>query len=134
MDDCARSSWVCGGYFNNETASAESFQGGWYVSNDLAEVSGDKLRLGSRADDVINFGGGKVDPFPVEEVLRQHPDVADAAVVAMADVWEGQVPVAFVVLRQTPDLDVLRQYVGKTRKSAPRVLWLTGFCQMIWVN
>lgn len=52
----------------------------------------------------------------------------------MADVWEGQVPVAFVVLRQTPDLDVLRQYVGKTRKSAPRVLWLTGFCQMIWVN
>ena len=112
-----RSSWVCDGYFNNDSASAESFQGGWYVSNDLAEISGDKLRLGSRADDMVNFGGGKVDPFPVEEVLRQHPDVADAAVVAMADVWEGQVPVAFVVLRQTPDLDVLRQYVD-TRLDA----------------
>ena len=35
----------------------------------------------------------------------------------MADVWEGQVPVAFVVLRQTPDLDVLRQYVD-TRLDA----------------
>ena len=107
-----RSAWLCEGYANNALASAASFQAGWFVSNDVGAVSGGRLHLGARTDDMINFGGGKVDPLPIEEALRQHPDVADAAVVAMADVWEGQLPVAFVVARQGLNLDALRQYVG----------------------
>ncbi len=107
-----RSAWLCEGYANNALASATSFQDGCYVSNDMGSVSGDRLNLGARTDDMINFGGGKVDPLPIEEALRQHPDVADAAVVAMADVWEGQLPVAFVVARRSLDIDALRLYVG----------------------
>ena len=115
-----RSAWVCEGYASNQSASAASFQDGWYLSNDMAQVSGGSLRLGARSDDMINFGGGKIDPLPIEAVLRQHPDVADAAVVAMADVWEGQLPVAFVVARQKLDMDALRQHVSNYLDAGQR--------------
>ncbi|HUJ77467.1 MAG TPA: long-chain fatty acid--CoA ligase, partial [Thermoplasmata archaeon] len=52
-----------------------------------------------RKKDVIIVGGFKVYPREVEEVLCQHPAVADAAVVGVADAGHGEVPKAFVVCR-----------------------------------
>jgi long-chain acyl-CoA synthetase len=53
-----------------------------------------------RADDVINFGGVKLQPEDVEAVIAQHPDVEDAAVVGAPHAMAGTVPVALVVLRR----------------------------------
>ena len=73
--------------------------GGWTRTNDLARIDEDGfLFIVGRVDDVIIRGGFKVDPQAVAGVLREHPDVADAAVVALSDPRLGQVPGAAVVL------------------------------------
>ncbi|WP_433190022.1 class I adenylate-forming enzyme family protein [Actinoallomurus sp. CA-150999] len=84
--------------------------GGWTRTNDLARIDEDGfLFIEGRVDDVIIRGGFKVDPRSVAAVLCRHPDVADAAVVALPDARLGQVPGAAVVLRDgapdRPDLE-----------------------------
>jgi acyl-CoA synthetase (AMP-forming)/AMP-acid ligase II len=60
------------------------------------------VHLLGRTDGVINRGGEKVYPRHVEEVLRRHPGVAEAAVVGEPDPVLGERPVAFVVARARP--------------------------------
>ena len=73
--------------------------GDWVRTTDFASLDADGfLWLHGRADGAINRGGSKVVPETVAQVLRQHPAVADAAVVAMADARLGEVPVAAVEL------------------------------------
>jgi acyl-coenzyme A synthetase/AMP-(fatty) acid ligase len=69
----------------------------WVRATDLASLDADGfLWLHGRADGAINRGGFKVVPDQVAAVLREHPDVADAAVVGLADARLGEVPVAAV--------------------------------------
>lgn len=78
---------------------AGSEPGGWARTNDLARIDEDGfLFIEGRVDDVIIRGGFKVDPRGVAEVLRRHPDVADAAVAPLPDPRLGHVPAAAVVL------------------------------------
>jgi fatty-acyl-CoA synthase len=73
---------------------------GWLDTGDLGSVSADGwLSLVGRAKDVIIRGGHNIDPLPVEHVLLQHPAVADAGVVGRPDPHAGELPVAYVVLR-----------------------------------
>jgi long-chain acyl-CoA synthetase len=73
--------------------------GAWTRTNDLARLDSDGfLFIEGRVDDVIIRGGFKVDPRAVAATLRQHPAVADAAVIALPDRRLGQVPGAAVVL------------------------------------
>jgi acyl-CoA synthetase (AMP-forming)/AMP-acid ligase II len=73
--------------------------GAWTRTNDLARIDHDGfLFIEGRVDDVIIRGGFKVDPRAVAATLREHPHVADAAVVALPDQRLGQVPAAAVVL------------------------------------
>jgi acyl-coenzyme A synthetase/AMP-(fatty) acid ligase len=72
---------------------------GWTRTNDLARIDADGfLFIAGRVDDVIIRGGFKVDPASVTARLREHPDVVDAAVIALPDERLGQVPGAAVVL------------------------------------
>jgi long-chain acyl-CoA synthetase len=75
-------------------------------TTDLGSIDADGfLFLHGRADDIINRGGFKVQPQKIEALLRQHPSVAEAAVVARKDDRIGEVPVAVIELRegsQTP--------------------------------
>jgi acyl-coenzyme A synthetase/AMP-(fatty) acid ligase len=74
-------------------------QGAWTRTNDLARIDDDGfLFIEGRVDDVIIRGGFKIDPRVVAATLREHPDVADAAVVALPDARLGQVPAAAVIL------------------------------------
>jgi O-succinylbenzoic acid--CoA ligase len=68
-----------------------------------------RVRVYGRADDVIISGGENIAPFEVESVLLSHPDVADAAVVGVADARWGQRPVAVLVPRGAarPDANAL---------------------------
>lgn len=77
---------------------------GWLHTGDLGHFDGDGyLFLAGRADDVINRGGEKVYPRPIEDVLRLNPDVVEVAVVGQPDTILGQCPVAYVIPRPAAD-------------------------------
>jgi len=72
----------------------------------------------SRTDDVINTAGHRLSTGAMEEVLSGHSDVAECAVVGVADPLKGQVPVGFVVLKagvEKDDDDVAAELVARIR-------------------
>ncbi|MFC4116085.1 AMP-binding protein [Nonomuraea zeae] len=89
------------------------FDGGWFVTSDLGELAGGRLRVLGRADDVINTGGEKVVAGAVTAVLCTHPGVADAAVIGTPDPEWGERVTAVVVPADPdtpPTLEQLRAY------------------------
>ncbi|WP_433444383.1 AMP-binding protein [Nonomuraea sp. CA-141351] len=107
----------------------DPFDGGWFRTSDLGELTGGRLRVLGRADDVINTGGEKVVAAAVVTVLCTHPEVADAAVVGTPDLEWGE-RVTAVVVPANPDtpptLAQLRAYCRDRLPShaAPRDLRL----------
>jgi acyl-CoA synthetase (AMP-forming)/AMP-acid ligase II len=98
---------VLKGYWNAPEATAAVItEGGWLHTGDLVRrgLLGSVLFVG-RAKDVIKRGGFSVYGREVQEVLEQHPDVAEAAVVGLSDEQLGEVPAAVVRLRPGADLD-----------------------------
>ncbi len=99
-----RAAWMCTGYAGNEQVTHERFRDGWFYPGDAGSVDADgNVTLRGRTQEVVNYGGLKIWPDEIEAVLKQHPDVLDAALVGVPDPLSGQLPVAFVVLRQAPD-------------------------------
>jgi fatty-acyl-CoA synthase len=89
------------GYLKNEAATAEAFAGGWFHSGDLAVVQHDGyLRIKDRSKDIIISGGENISSIEVEDVLYRHPSVLAAAVVAQPDARWGEVPCAYVEVRE----------------------------------
>jgi long-chain acyl-CoA synthetase len=88
------------GYFNRPQASAEAFRDGWFLTGDLARMDADGyLYIVDRKKDMVVTGGYNVYSKEVEQVLAQHPDVADAAVVGVPDPVYGEAVAAFVQAR-----------------------------------
>ena len=76
------------------------------------------LYVMSRIDDVINTAGHRLSTGAMEEVLSAHPDVAECAVVGIADSLKGQVPVGFVVVKagvDRPDEELAAELVARIR-------------------
>ncbi|WP_137893107.1 acyl-CoA synthetase [Ramlibacter sp. 2FC] len=95
-----RGNIVMKGYLKNAAATEEAFAGGWFHTGDLAVVDPDGyLKIRDRSKDVIISGGENISSLEVEDTLLGHPAVQSAAVVAMADTKWGEVPAAFVELR-----------------------------------
>jgi fatty-acyl-CoA synthase len=95
-----RGNLVMKGYLKNEKASEESFRGGWYHTGDLAVMQPDGyVKIKDRSKDVIISGGENISSIEVEDALYRHPAVMAAAVVALPDEKWGEVPCAFVELR-----------------------------------
>ena len=92
-----RGNTVMKGYLKNPAASAEAFAGGYFHTGDLAVVHPDGYaEIKDRSKDIIISGGENISSLEVEEVLYRHPDIMEAAVVAMDhDKW-GETPCAFV--------------------------------------
>ncbi len=112
--------------------AARFTEDGWFVTEDIGRLTGDRtLEVHGRADAVINTGGVKVDPVAVETLLRAHPAVADAVVLGVPDAEWGERVVA-VVAAETPSspptLDALRDAVTATLPAshAPRELRLVA--------
>src|SRR6476619_591337 len=92
---------VMKGYFADEAATADAFRGGWFHSGDLAVMHPDGyIEIRDRAKDIIISGGENISTIEVEKVLVSHPDVLEAAVVAMPDEKWGERPKAYVSLRE----------------------------------
>ena len=97
---------VSGEFFGEADAPGNST--GWYYSGDLASLDEDGfLKIEGRSDDVIIRAGINIYPSVVEDALRRHPAVADAALVGRACQEFGQRAVACVILRTDTDDDAL---------------------------
>jgi fatty-acyl-CoA synthase len=89
---------VMSGYWNNPGATAETLKDGWLHTGDMGSFDErGYLTLRDRSKDVVISGGSNIYPREVEEVLLEHPDVAEACVVGAPDPDWGEVVVAFVV-------------------------------------
>ncbi|MDX1384497.1 MAG: fatty acid--CoA ligase family protein, partial [Thermoanaerobaculia bacterium] len=87
-------------YLNLDEATRARMGDGWDRSGDVVRRDEDGFHyFVSRADDMLVCGGENVYPAEVEALLERHGEVAQAAVVAIADEIKGQLPVAFVVRR-----------------------------------
>jgi fatty-acyl-CoA synthase len=96
-----RGNIVMKGYLKNERATQESFAGGWFRTGDLAVIEPDGyVKIKDRSKDVIISGGENISSIEVEDVLYRHKDVMAAAVVATPDEKWGEVPCAFVELKE----------------------------------
>jgi fatty-acyl-CoA synthase len=96
-----RGNGVMKGYYRNPAATREAFAGGWFHSGDIAFRHTDGyIKIADRAKDIIISGGENVSSVEVEGVLMQHPAVMLAAVVARPDFKWGEVPCAFVELKE----------------------------------
>jgi malonyl-CoA/methylmalonyl-CoA synthetase len=102
---------VISGYRNRRDADATAFaDDGWFRTGDLGELDEDGyVRISGRAKELIITGGYNVYPREVEETLRAHPGVADAAVVGAPSAEWGESVVAFVVPGDAVDTGALEQ-------------------------
>ena len=104
---------VFAGYWRNEEATADVFDGSWLRTGDIAERDEEGYyRIRGRLKEMFISGGENVYPAEVEQVLMQHAAVGDAAVVGVPDERWGEVGAAFVVLETgaTAGADELREH------------------------
>tara|TARA_B110000908_G_scaffold171499_1_gene234499 strand:+ start:1249 stop:2877 length:1629 start_codon:yes stop_codon:yes gene_type:complete len=96
-----RGNCVMKGYLKNPDATEKAFAGGYFHSEDLAVQHPDGyIQIADRAKDIIISGGENISSVEVEGVLMGHPDVLLAAVVAKPDDKWGEVPCAFIELKE----------------------------------
>ncbi|WP_369377625.1 long-chain fatty acid--CoA ligase [Streptomyces sp. cg36] len=117
-----RGSWIAGAYYGG--AGGEDFrpadkfsEDGWLKTGDVGVISPDGyLTLTDRAKDVIKSGGEWISSVDLENALMGHPDVAEAAVVAVPDEKWGERPLATVVLKPgaSADYAALKEFLART--------------------
>ena len=102
------------GYLKNPTATREAFRGGWLRTGDLGVTHPDGyIEVKDRSKDIIISGGENISSLEIEEVLARHPAVREVAVVAKPDPHWGEIPCAFVALREgveAPPAEALMQW------------------------
>jgi O-succinylbenzoate-CoA ligase len=88
------------GYWKDPEATATAFRGGWFHTGDIGYLDTEGfLYIADRKKDLIISGGENIASPEVERVLYEHPAVLEASVIGRPDARWGEVPVAFVVLR-----------------------------------
>jgi fatty-acyl-CoA synthase len=96
-----RGNIVMKGYLKNEKATGEAFAGGWFHTGDLGVLDEHGyVIIKDRSKDIIISGGENISSVEVEDVLYKHPAVLFAAVVAKPDGKWGEVPCAFIELKE----------------------------------
>ena len=94
-------------YWGKPEATRSSFRDGWFRTGDTAVVENGIHRiLGRTSIDILKTGGHKASALEIEEVLRQHPAIAECAVVGVPDTEWGERVAAAVVLNKGQGLDL----------------------------
>ena len=107
---------VTAGYEANPEANAKAFTDGWFRTGDEGYLDpAGYLRLTGRLKEIINRGGEKVSPLEVDNVLMDHPDVAQVLTFAMPHAKLGEEVAACVVLREgaTENEHAIRDFAGE---------------------
>lgn len=116
-----RGNTVMKGYLKNPSATAEAFAGGWFHTGDLGVCHPDGyLEIKDRSKDIIISGGENISSLEIEEVLYQHSDVMEAAVVARPHEKWGETPCAFVTLKpsaKATDADAIINFCRQNMAS-----------------
>lgn len=100
-----RGNLIMKGYLKNSPTTQESFSGGWFHSGDLAVWHDDGYtQIKDRSKDIIISGGENISSLELESVLFKHPKILEAAVVAAPDEKWGEVPCAFVSLKNGEEM------------------------------
>jgi fatty-acyl-CoA synthase len=110
---------VMKGYFGDEAGTADAFRGGWFHSGDIGVMHPDGyIELRDRAKDIIISGGENISTIEVEQALVRHPDVLEAAVVAIPHEKWGERPKGFVTLRPGATLTA-EELIAFSRETLP---------------
>lgn len=130
------------GYLDNEKATAETFEldaagGRWLRTGDVATVDENgRVTITDRIKEMIKVNGVQVAPAELEDLLLGHPKVEDVAVLGVPHEFMGEVPKAFVVLKQAHRAEITAEkgraeveaelvaYVKKNRGATTK--WLRG--------
>jgi len=110
-----RAPWLTQAYYKEETRSEELWQDGWLHTGDVATIDERGfLQIRDRIKDVIKTGGEWLSSLELENLISQHPEVAEVAVVGVADEQWGERPAALVVARQPtepPQPEAIRKHL-----------------------
>jgi len=94
---------------------------GYYETGDAGSIDSDGyIYIMARTDDVINVAGHRLSTGAMEEVLADHPDVAECAVIGVADELKGQVPLGFLCLNNgcnRSHSDIVSEVIGLVREK-----------------
>ena len=94
-------------YWGNRDATASSFKDGWFCTGDIAVIEDGYYRIMGRSSvDIIKSGGYKLSALEIENKLLAHPEIAEVAVVGVADRTWGEAVAAVAVLKGSHDMTV----------------------------
>jgi fatty-acyl-CoA synthase len=114
-----RGPWIAGEYLDDER-SASTFVDGWYHTGDVATVDGEGyLHLVDRTKDLVKSGGEWISSVELENALMGHPEVAEAAVIAVPDEKWAERPLAVVVRKpgaEVGEAELVASIAGKFPK------------------
>src|SRR5262245_18773047 len=97
---------VMQGYHHLPEETAKTISGGWLHTGDLGKLDEDGfVAITGRKKDLIISAGENIYPREIEEVLAQHPNVKEVAVIGVKDEVRGEVPKAFVIARENTAVD-----------------------------
>ena len=116
------------GYYNNLEASSAVLKNGWLFTGDMARMDKDGfIYLVDRKKDVVISGGENIYPVEIEEFLRRHDDIKDAAVIGLPDRRLGEIAVAIIELksgRQVSEEAIMEFCEDLPRYKRPRMVIL----------
>ncbi len=123
---------VMKGYLNNPQATADTIDSeGWLHTGDIGYFDEDEyLFVVDRLKELIKFKGFQVAPAELEAVLLSNPSIADAAVIPSPDQDAGEVPKAFVVLKEEISVDQIMEFVAE-RVAPHKKIRLVEVCDEI---
>jgi long-chain acyl-CoA synthetase len=104
----ARAPWMMKEYYKSPELTAQVLKDGWFHTGDLVKLDEDGYLefIEKTSSIIVPSGGVKILPGAVEEVLLKHPAIAEAACVGVLDDYKGQIPTAFLVLKEGQSLAV----------------------------
>lgn len=109
-----RAPWTMREYLNSPDLTAQVMKDGWFHTRDLVRMDDDGYveYVEKMSSIIVPSGGVKILPEAVEEVILRHPAVAETAYVGVVDEFRGQIPTAFIVLRdgRTATADEIRDF------------------------
>jgi long-chain acyl-CoA synthetase len=110
----ARAPWMLKEYYKSPELTAQVLKDGWFHTGDLVRLdeNGYLEFIEKTSSIIVPSGGVKILPAAVEEVLLKHPAIAEAACVGVLDDYKGQIPTAFLVLKEGQNLavDEIREF------------------------